>query len=568
MNSIKKIVSDLIRKQLLREVKKSEFDEISRFSVEILDYMSAYGEDRIADSIGSTELKMPSTTLKGMQVDIDSYDSIKGFVEDVRSGQFLLPLYFKFFDSTTKGEYVRKNKSIFLYYGKDFENDFYNYVLKNGKRATLPLIQTFIEYWFKDAFVHELWHAYDDWRTSGWAYINKRNYKHAKQFPGGKIAVDHGEAEESINNKFKNMYHSYLKLPVEIWARMASAIDRTDFDSYFEKDGLKLKKIIEFNTVFQEFKDHMIEWDVLSGNQQKRISNAFYKLYDEHKDHVEEYNQDQYLMAGQQVVREALVHKLNESSKKEIEEMSILARDLLYSISTIHYKKIAEYMRLGDRERMPILMKIKRLDPLQYGSNYEVLMPFIKGVMDSSDFLNSQITFEVDPTKDNGGGYNSRLKLIKLYYPVDFYKSLLKTSGPDILRPDPDEIQKCIFKKFHNVLVHELWHMYDDWRTQGRVFTKGKKWKGFKKKFGHSLNNSKLDSHREAVTNYYNLPHEMWARVAQSIALIDFSVMTSFDEVYKKFKKNFDGWNSLDEQNRRKMIKSIYKIWKNSKEEL
>lgn len=112
-----------------------------------------------------------------------------------------------------------------------------------------------------------------------------------------------------------------------------------------------------------------------------------------------------------------------------------------------------------------------------------------------------------------------------------------------------------IYYKAHDsavisVIVHELQHAYDAWRSGGK-FTHSKE------TFTHKDDKIKGEkSYDSLYKSYLKLPHEISARFEQAIKDIKFNerdwdnnrkfkITTPWDSIYKSFKLTFNGWEDM-----------------------
>lgn len=116
----------------------------------------------------------------------------------------------------------------------------------------------------KSALVHEIQHAYDDYRSEGMYSTGKRSSKYDKRFGG-----DTGTTE---NNYSDERLRAYLNLPYEYWARFSQFISNID-----------IKSFENFNLLWNEFGKGFEGYGYLSPNDKKRIARSLYKYWDTYK---------------------------------------------------------------------------------------------------------------------------------------------------------------------------------------------------------------------------------------------------------------------------------------------
>lgn len=181
----------------------------------------------------------------------------------------------------------------------------------------------------------------------------------------------------------------------------------------------------------------------------------------------------------------------------------------------------------------------------------------------------------------------------------EYYKIWLKYSKEDL-----DEINEIfnkegrevtttdiyfkLFYMFYSILLHELQHAYDAWRSKGKAF-------GGQLKKSYTSSQEKADmlmktksgydemtpEEIEAINNsriaYLNLVHEINARYAQAMHKIvltgmDFEtfddIKEDWNKVYRSFKTNFDGWRHLSDKMKKKLTRRLAKAYQEAIENL
>lgn len=121
------------------------------------------------------------------------------------------------------------------------------------------------------------------------------------------------------------------------------------------------------------------------------------------------------------------------------------------------------------------------------------------------------------------------------------------------------------------VLVHELQHAYDDYRSKSKALNT-KQYKNHSEKYQNNLADQQSDKRVEKFISYVNLPHEIWARFSQAIHVVSFSrhkfedgkylqEMLPIREVVKDFQQNFNYYNELNDKMKRKLINKVVQFW-------
>jgi hypothetical protein len=102
---------------------------------------------------------------------------------------------------------------------------------------------------------------------------------------------------------------------------------------------------------------------------------------------------------------------------------------------------------------------------------------------------------------------------------------------------------------FKKVIVHELQHAFDHFKSNGK-FTSDKKSNDY-------YDNKKEDPNR--YLKYLNLPHEYWARFTDTVINLNFH--QSFNLFFGSFKLYFLGWRFLPPNSKKILSKAAYKYW-------
>jgi len=115
---------------------------------------------------------------------------------------------------------------------------------------------------FKSTLIHEIQHAYDDFRSGGRYRLDKKskNYYSNLKYDANKEGSRQTDLERS----------KYYDLPHEYWARFSQYVNKW-------KPGFNQS----FDKIFENFKMFFVGYDNLSENNKKRLQKALYKFWDE-----------------------------------------------------------------------------------------------------------------------------------------------------------------------------------------------------------------------------------------------------------------------------------------------
>lgn len=179
-------------------------------------------------------------------------------------------------------------KTIYLYYQrnasylKDIWDMMNNRYIQIG--STTPIkpeatdLYIKLYYPFHSTLLHELRHAYDDYRSNRKYLKTKRWEKHKKHLDT--LTPLNPESEESIK-QHSEKEKSYLRLAHEINARFSQAIAKTHFDQLTDDWESKVKR--PFDDVLKDFKYKFDNWRHLTPKMQQWITKRLYKYWDEHE---------------------------------------------------------------------------------------------------------------------------------------------------------------------------------------------------------------------------------------------------------------------------------------------
>lgn len=144
------------------------------------------------------------------------------------------------------------------------------------------------------------------------------------------------------------------------------------------------------------------------------------------------------------------------------------------------------------------------------------------------------------------------VKLIKIYEKQKKTIFLQKTKQEQYIK-----IKEVIDHLYKNLIVHELQHAYDSFRSKGKY-----KSDQLSKKFYGELKKDPKNyiSTKEGKEIYLMLPHEYWARFSQFISKI-VNPYFEFHPLLKKFEKEFDGYSNLPQKDRQRLLKALHKYF-------
>ena len=194
-----------------------------------------------------------------------------------------------------------------------------------------------------------------------------------------------------------------------------------------------------------------------------------------------------------------------------------------------------------------------------------------------------KINFSETKSKDNKGTFiDGEFPSIYLYYNPNVFKSLRdkKKRSDNFTYKD---IYFDIFYDFFSSLLHELQHAYDSYRSGGKAFDKQIKDEKYREELKkkqtllqrrEELVEDEINFVNSVSKKYLNFPHEINARFTQAVKDTSFwefdvdvekeeeiSKMIDFRKVFKDFKRKFDGWNILSEEDKYKLRRKLSQFW-------
>ena len=118
---------------------------------------------------------------------------------------------------------------------------------------------------FKSTFIHELQHAYDDFRSDTKGFNTKEFIKYQKD-----VEIQQKKDKKEFAD---NLYKDYLNLPHEIWARFTQAIDSTNFIKMDMNNDLTdiWYEMYPIHDVMKSFKSNFHGFQLIPLKTQKRL---------------------------------------------------------------------------------------------------------------------------------------------------------------------------------------------------------------------------------------------------------------------------------------------------------
>lgn len=290
-------------------------------------------------------------------------------------------------------------------------------------------------------------------------------------------------------------------------------------------------------------------------------------------------------------------HHINESINEEIfnysldetydsiSEIKQLANDVIKKIASNNFKLLEQNKYIGYLYGI----YLNTID----SSKYNELKDFID---------NTVIYIYINNMNKKGLRGNYSTYMSKNYNPkiereitifVDDVKKLFIEISKDFREKSNYSEKDMYFKLFHSlysVLIHELQHAYDDYRSKNKIYQTSKynKFLSFEDKLNRErvADNLEQEKDNEIVQNvqqnlrYLNLQHEVWARFTQALYHTHFTSLEFTDDgghyfemkplkdVVKDFTRNYEHFKHLNDGMKRKLVNKIAQFWHIENEKL
>ena len=113
--------------------------------------------------------------------------------------------------------------------------------------------------------VHELQHAYDDYRSKSKALNTKQYRKHGDKYMSN-------VADQQTDQRVEK-FISYVNLPHEIWARFSQAMHLVSFTKHDFKNGTFEQTMIPIHDVVKDFKINFNYYNEMSDKMKRKLIN-------------------------------------------------------------------------------------------------------------------------------------------------------------------------------------------------------------------------------------------------------------------------------------------------------
>jgi hypothetical protein len=135
--------------------------------------------------------------------------------------------------------------------------------------------------------IHELQHAYDDYRSGGKALNKKMKYKDDEKKEREILSdTDYNDLKEEEKEFIRKRFIDYVNLPHEIDARFTQTINDIKFyEGYVENGEIELR-IKDFDLILLKFKMNFENYYDLSDKDNRRLMKRLGKFYELEKEFI------------------------------------------------------------------------------------------------------------------------------------------------------------------------------------------------------------------------------------------------------------------------------------------
>lgn len=299
-------------------------------------------------------------------------------------------------------------------------------------------------------------------------------------------------------------------------------------------------------------------------------------------------HKDVNLQEIRKIIREVLEEEVIEETHVAQKDLEKFVKNILFFMGK---RCIDEFNRQKEYTNEPSLTDIPILvTGRMRGGEYDEI----------SDFVDST-SIKIHPVEiiDNDLKVNGRLFYvpalenlparyeIKLRYSRDAVEEIneMLVSDNNGLGVDYKDVYFKLYYMFFSVLLHEIQHAYDAWRSGGKAFNsqftkeyikKQELVKSLSNKDVSDLSPEEIDAINNSSKAYLNLVHEINARYAQAMHKVRLKglddnfndIIKPWKNVYSDFKTHFVGWQILSDEMKKKLTRRLAKAYNEESNDL
>ena len=252
--------------------------------------------------------------------------------------------------------------------------------------------------------------------------------------------------------------------------------------------------------------------------------------------------------------------KIIKEGYKEIDELNLLATDIIINFANKNYPMIARIQRGGEYYFNNDMISID--DMIFDKEKYKILKNFIS---DKNDPI--VIIFDKNIRNSN---FDNQHNIIRIKYDnefnelINYYIKNTDKNPEDNTISTNDKIRilkTAIGVVYRSDIIHELQHAYDFF-ISNKKYNKNKKSLNYYSKYKDYFKDQNIKITPEQYKEYLDLPHEYWARFSEFISDTYIFKNKPFDNILDKFKKStIIRYYDLNQNSKKKLIKALYKYW-------
>jgi len=284
-----RILQDIINEELTDYLIDETYKSINEIKKLATDIIKSIAENNIHQIKQRGQIDYLYGTYLN-DVNAENYDELKNFIKEANIS---ITIQQKHPDSTTKGMYTTYSGEI--PYKPEHPNDIVIYIddipelyskINNEikeygvDKYNVNFLHTDLFYDMYDTLVHELQHAYDDYRSKGKTYQTKEYQKYLEKYIRGNV--------ESQINKDIEQAKKYVNLPHEIWARFSQAMIKTRFTKMDFKDKKVILEMKPIRKVVKDFKRHFDHYRELSDKMKRKLMNKVVQFWHHEQDNLDD----------------------------------------------------------------------------------------------------------------------------------------------------------------------------------------------------------------------------------------------------------------------------------------
>jgi hypothetical protein len=275
VQEIKKLTNDIIKKVAEKNYEQYNKDKDFKYIYGVnLSEMDSNQYEEIKNFVKESNLQIyftPKTEGKRSYAD---YGHIP-----IEKGEKFNPKWER--DINVFYDYNRLRENIYNLINKDFYNNPREKPIDSGE------IYTKFYYEFNNSLIHEIQHAYDDYRSGGMAFNTKeyQDYIKKRYFQIGNTFY------QSQINDLKHL-KTYLNLPHEIWARFSQAMLRVRFSTFDIEDNNLVYRMYPLNGTIKQFGYEFQGYSTLPDDMKKRLIRKVAQFWHYEQDKVNKLNKE------------------------------------------------------------------------------------------------------------------------------------------------------------------------------------------------------------------------------------------------------------------------------------